>query len=456
MKTMKLILVLATVLSVTNISADVVVTPTNVIGPIKPMNGVNNGPVWGNRIAYRNIAIPYARTHDASFCSDYGGDHAVDITAIFPNFDNDEKKAESYDFTLTDKYLHDIMNTGTKVFFRLGQRIEHNRKKYGIYPPKDYKKWARICEHIIRHYNEGWAEGYKMNIEYWEIWNEADLDEETWNSNPCTWGGTEQQFMEFYEVVAKHLKKCFPKLKIGGPALSGKEPWGERFLDYMQNHHVELDFFSWHEYGNDPNALATKSERMRNALDQHGYNLTESILNEWNYIRNWEKAFDYSLKEISSQKAAAFVMATMMACQNKPVDMLMYYDARVNTRFNGLFNFYTQRQQYPYYAFYAWKHLAEYGHQIEASTNDKDIYVTAVKNNKGRLAVLICRYTDDDNVYSPESYKLKLTDIRAAKAIGHITDDISIYTETPIEIVNGETTIQLYPNSFIMIDIEES
>ena len=26
-------------------------------------------------------------------------------------------------------------------------------------PPKDYAKWARICEHVVRHYNEGWGWG---------------------------------------------------------------------------------------------------------------------------------------------------------------------------------------------------------------------------------------------------------------------------------------------------------
>ena len=70
-----------------------------------------------------------------------------------------------------------MQKAGTKPFYRLGQSIEHQTKKYGIYPPKDFKKWAKICEHIIRHYNEGWANGYRMGIEYWEIWNEADLDQ---------------------------------------------------------------------------------------------------------------------------------------------------------------------------------------------------------------------------------------------------------------------------------------
>ena len=80
-----------------------------------------------------------------------------------------------------------MCRAGTKVFFRLGQTIEHGPKKYGALPPKDFAKWARICEHVIRHYNEGWgvdkewttlnvAWSNQFNIVYWEIWNEPDLD----------------------------------------------------------------------------------------------------------------------------------------------------------------------------------------------------------------------------------------------------------------------------------------
>ena len=102
-----------------------------------------------------------------------------------------------------------IEMAGTKVFYRLGSKIEHWPKKYGTLPPKDFKKWAVICEHIIKHYNEGWANGFHKNIEYWEIWNEPNLDPDDSTHKRC-WGGTKLQFFEFYDVAATHLKQCFP------------------------------------------------------------------------------------------------------------------------------------------------------------------------------------------------------------------------------------------------------
>ena len=282
--------ILLAILHISIAFSGVFVYPSQEVGPIKAMNGVNNGPAgpYGlgdsqtrdNFADYRAAKFPFARTHDAAFSECYGSEHTVDITSIFPDFSKKADDPSAYDFAITDWYLKRIRDMGTEVFFRLGQKIEHHVKKYGILPPADFKKWAQICEHIIRHYNEGWADGHEWNIRYWEIWNEADLDAKTWNTNPRTWGGTEQQFFDLYTTTAKHLKKCFPHLLIGGPALAGQEQWADRFLAHMAKNNVPIDFFSWHIYGTDPRKIAEKAGRMRKLVDSHGYDKAETILNE--------------------------------------------------------------------------------------------------------------------------------------------------------------------------------
>ena len=220
------------------------------LGDFKPLNAVNNGPVHkrhasdqyiDNLETYRAAKIPFARNHDASFCSNYGGSFTVDITAIFPNFEADVDDPASYDFACTDEYIAVTLEAGTETFYRLGQRIEHEIRKHNTLPPKDFHKWARICEHIIRHYNEGWADGYRYNIRYWEIWNEPDLDADD-SPNKRTWGGTKAQFFELYEITAKHLKSRFPNLMIGGPALAHSQEWAEDFLALAEEKHLPLDF----------------------------------------------------------------------------------------------------------------------------------------------------------------------------------------------------------------------
>ena len=115
----------------------------NICGKIKPMNAVNNGPA-GSRVrgvssfpAYADAKIPFARNHDASFYSGYGGEHTVDVHRIFKNFDADENDPASYVFGPTDRAVLDLIEVGTKPFYRLGASIEHGYK-YGTYPPKDY------------------------------------------------------------------------------------------------------------------------------------------------------------------------------------------------------------------------------------------------------------------------------------------------------------------------------
>ena len=148
----------------------------NITGKIKPMHAVGQPPLYSfdsGMFHYITEAnIPYSRLHDMGGA--YGRNLYVDIPNLFRDFDADETKEENYDFTFTDVLLEDMFKAGMEPFFRLGVTIEnaYNIKAYRIYPPKDFAKWARICEHVIRHYNEGWANGYKYGIKYWEIWNE--------------------------------------------------------------------------------------------------------------------------------------------------------------------------------------------------------------------------------------------------------------------------------------------
>ena len=137
-------------------------------GRIKPLHAVNNAPLRIGRSLkeFRIAGIPYMRTHDT--VGMWGWGHFIDVPNIFPNFDADENDPASYDFKFSDEFLKPVVESGCKVFYRLGVTIENYTgvKAYNVYPPKDFAKWARICEHIILHYNKGWNKGFKWNIEY--------------------------------------------------------------------------------------------------------------------------------------------------------------------------------------------------------------------------------------------------------------------------------------------------
>lgn len=386
------------------------------IGPVRPMHAVNNGPTKpradqsrGNFNEWVEAGIPYARNHDAAFCADYGGEHTVDVHAIFPNFDADVNDPASYDFVLTDEYTQTILEGGTKVFYRLGSKIEHAKKKYGTLVPKDFNKWAQICEHIIAHYTEGWADGFEWDMPYWEIWNEPDLDPDDSPNKRC-WGGTAKEFYAFYRVAALHLKKRFPHLKIGGPALANNTgAWMDGFLAAMtEGERVPLDFFSWHIYCTEPGKMAKRAKIVREKLDAAGYTETESICNEWNYIKGWGDEYIYSIEQINSMKGAAFTAACMLEMQNVGLDMLMYYDARVSTIFNGLFDVYTLRPRKAYYPFKMFSTLYKLKNAAACTAEGEGLYAAAAGNGEAS-AVMLCTYTDDDDDTALRSVQLELT-----------------------------------------------
>ena len=374
-------------------------------GKFKILNATNGGP-WHKRHAqdqwrsnfeeYKEARIPYSRNHDSGVVGIYGGPFSHDITRIFPNFDADVNDPESYDFACTDESILVTLEAGTETFFRLGQTIEHHIKKHGTLPPKDFHKWAEICEHIIRHYNYGWADGFNLNIKYWEIWNEPDLDPDD-ASNKRTWGGTKAQFFDMYEIAAKHLKNCFPELKIGGPALARLEDWADDFLCEMSKRNVPIDFFSWHIYCTEPEAMAGKAKRIKNMLTEHGYENAESILNEWNYVKNWRDKFKYTIQTIHGIKGAAFVMACISEMQkSNDVDMLMYYDTRP-TAFCGAFDFYTYEPLKGYYPLMWYGKFYDMESYIKCDTDVENIYTLCGVDKSGKSMTVLTYYSDDDD-----------------------------------------------------------
>ena len=387
-------------------------------GCVKPMHSVNNGPVYKfasdqritNIDAYKAAGIPFARTHDASLNPTYGGEHIVDVNMIFTDWTKDANDPASYDFVLTDEYLRVIEAGGAKVYYRLGSKIEHWKKKYNTLPPIDFEKWAVVCEHIIRHYTEGWADGFKMDIEYWEIWNEPDLDPDDSTHKRC-WGGTAKQFYELYVITHKHLKACFPHLKIGGPACAGfKIEWLTGFFNTLKENDIKPDFFSWHVYGATVERVRDRIRAVRDLLDQYGLTETESILNEWNYVKGWrDDEWIYSLKSEKGLKGSAFTASVMAMSQYEKLDNLMYYDARPCCM-NGLFcTDYVFECLKGYYPFYMFNQLYKQKNAAAVERDEEDIWAVAASGEEQN--VMLSYYNDDDN--APEkTVKLELKNVK--------------------------------------------
>jgi len=381
-------------------AAELEVDCAQTTGRIRALHGGNGGPLGGGGLidltaGQRELRIPYVRLHDCH----WPNPDVVDVHAVFPSFNADAVRPESYDFSRTDEYIQGVIDTGAQVVYRLGESIEHTRRKYHVHPPADPEKWAAVCLGVIRHYNEGWAGGFHHGIRYWEIWNEPE-------NRPAMWTGSDEDFFRLYESASKAIKARFPELKVGGPSLgdTGRivdgrlEPsaFALAFLERCRDRHLPLDFFSWHLYTNDPSECLLRSKAIREVLDRHGFGRSELHFNEWNYLpgNGWSAmmlegqglARERWYGQMGGPAGAAFAACVLINLQDSPVDVANYYS--VDSQDFGLFS----RHGVPrrtFYAFKAFSQLLETPVRLRTTGGDPGRLAVCAGANEARSEVRI-------------------------------------------------------------------
>ena len=355
---------------------------SRVSGAIRPLHGVNNGPLnWGGLTDlspfHAELGVPYTRLHDPH----WPNPDVVDINAVFPDFDADPSDPASYTFARSDDYIAAIVKLGSQIIYRLGHGIEHTARKFHTLPPADYARWAQICLGIIRHYNEGWADGFHWGIRNWEIWNEPDIPSSPAAPSP-TWGGTRDDYFRLYAVAAKAIKTHDAALNVCGPAMTGGgvgSGFLAAFLQYCRENAVPLDVCTWHHYTWNPGEIVELATAVRRLLDESGFAQTRSNINEWNYIpphMDWNVLFHSPdprvprrlAHEINGATGAAFAAAVLIYLQDCPVDIANYYLADTLPYFS-MFDTYGVPLP-PYYAFKAFRRLLDAPQRALSAGND--------------------------------------------------------------------------------------
>ena len=430
---------------------------SNVIGKIRPLNGGNLGPCIKpedpvQRADFNKLEIPLTRLHDAP-CT-HGGMRLVDVQHIFGNWNADPEDPDNYYFDQTDEYIRRMVEDGTEIMYRLGTSIEHCEPHYYAFPPKDFEKWTNICLHIIRHYNEGWANGMHANIKYWEIWNEPD-DSRCFAPKPSLmWNGTAEEFFELYRISASAIKAEFPELKVGGAAFwkinptfgAGDNQFIDKFLAGCRDRNVPLDFFSWHSYGSPKNPFGINEEPFtaRKLLDSYGFTDTELHLNEWHYVEKWDSYFMHN-GGLSTIQCAVHAAAVISAWQDTPLDMANYYTIGRGGLFSAWYPWGEKNRIY--YAFLALAAINRHAERISATNSTENIFVLAGKDASGKAAILI-------SSFYAETEKIVLnTDGRDFRV--KVLDETHNLEEIPCQVENGKLHIPAVPGETALWLIEE-
>jgi xylan 1,4-beta-xylosidase len=305
-----------------------------VIGTIRDLQGINLGPLSSSSNRdyskeYRDMKISLVRNHDFGGPTDIDGSrYGTSLDGIiFPDWDADPEKEESYVFGPSDRIIKGIIECGANVYYRLGRTFRTDPT-----PPPDFDKFANVCKHIVMHYIEGWANGFHFNIPYWELWNEPNI-QPIWRPGdnfPIPWGAPAIKFFQLYEKVARTLKSYNSNLKVGacGLAEGQRESYfREGFIRYCADNQVPLDFFSWHFYpteSHDPYDLVRISRVVRDVLDSNGFQNAENHCTEWNgVLTDWNKRFEMN--------PAAFTASALIYAQDA-LDVSIIYSI------NGMFS----------------------------------------------------------------------------------------------------------------------
>jgi len=251
-----------------------------VIGKIRSLQGAHWDPGAASGALSRNyvaMGVDMIRTHDAGGINGTG---AGDIdgpgrSRIFPSWSADPAAEASYNFGPTDALLKNIVDAKAEVYFRVGR----SNISGGNTPPPDFDKYGEVVKHVVMHYNQGWANGFKYGIRYWEIWNEPDF--------VPFWTGTGEQFHDLYNKIAKGIKAADPSVLIGGPANSTFNDMMKTrgsLMQYVKDNQLSLDFYSFHKYtnkSNDPFDFARMAQSFREELDKYGFTKAEIVNSEF-------------------------------------------------------------------------------------------------------------------------------------------------------------------------------
>ncbi|MFH2095932.1 MAG: T9SS type A sorting domain-containing protein, partial [Bacteroidota bacterium] len=316
-------------------------------------NGIGPGNIsqpYNHVQKFQFLGIDYIRTHDYAI--------AFDHSVIFPDTTRDPLDSTAYYWHTTDSVMADIYAAGGKVFYRFGQSYDLSHTFNA--PPANMDKWAQVCVQILKHYREGWANGFSYDVDYAEIWNEPDL----WDF----WTGTSQDYIRLYRKAALAIRQYDPSIHVGGPAISNifNESFINEFIDSVAAYSLPLDFLSYHlYYFHNPYGFLQTNELARSKLDAAGLTGVELINSEWNsYMFSWETPSDWGMDDAFN---AASVVGAMTYMQESSIGKFFRY--ALDNYWFGMIDWYDQWRHSGLAMLYL-REVMDNGNRLSTTGND--------------------------------------------------------------------------------------
>jgi xylan 1,4-beta-xylosidase len=125
------------------------------------------------------------------------------------------------------------------------------------YPPKSYEKWGELVYQWTRHNVDRYG---REEVEKWyfEVWNEANIN--------FYWQGTPEEFYKLHDFAIAAVRRALPTARVGGPDSAGP---GGSFMDGFLKHVTSGTNYATGETGTPTDFLAFHSKGRPTFVDGH-------------------------------------------------------------------------------------------------------------------------------------------------------------------------------------------
>ena len=359
-----------------------------------------------------------------------------------------------YNFQYIDAVYDQILKIGMKPFVEIAfmpDALKSNDKtifwwKGNISPPKDYEKWRKLIQTLVKHLRDRYGEA-EVAQWYFEVWNEPNLD--------GFFSGTQADYFNLYAETAKAVKSVSPQFRVGGPATAGRA-WISETIEFAAKNNVPLDFITTHDYGvkgigldekgnqklfldTDPNAIIGGVREVRRKINSSAMPRLPLHYTEWS------SSYSQVDPVHDSYISAPYILSRLKGSEDF-ADSMSYWTftdifeegGPVPNPFHGgfgLINFQGLRKP----SFYAYQFLNRLGNQ-ELTSNDADSWLTRTKNG---VQILLWNYTPP---ITPESDQVFYKKDLPSKDAGKVEVEIS-------DIPKGNYQLKIYKIGYGVNDV---
>jgi len=150
-----------------------------------------------------------------------------------------------YDWSELDQEINAILAMGAVPFLSLSYmpQVISSGSEVGI--PVRWEDWSEVVRNTVEHVSG--TGNLAIADVYYEVWNEPDIFGEFKLDG-------KKSYLDLYRYAERGARSASGVLpfKIGGPATTALyKNWVDRFLSFVDENNLRLDYYSWHRYSED-------------------------------------------------------------------------------------------------------------------------------------------------------------------------------------------------------------